>query len=87
MERGQALIFQTDTSCSVILQQNLLLLIIAQNQRCLPRREEVLIASLARGLQGLSLHLPAHPSPSLSAAAEGGPEQAKLGRWEREGVA
>lgn len=45
------------------------------------------MASLARGLQGLSLHLPAHPSPSLSAAAEGGPEQAKLGRWEREGVA
>lgn len=87
MERGQALIFQTDPSHSVIQQQKLLLLIITQNQRCLPQREEVLTASLAKGLQRLSLHLPAHPSPSLSAAAEGGPEQAKLGRWEREGVA
>lgn len=48
-EGDKALIFQTDTSRSVIQQQKLLLLVIMQDQMCLPRRKRVLMGSLALG--------------------------------------
>lgn len=71
-EGDKALIFQTDTSRSVIQQQKLLLLVIMQDQMCLPWRERVLMGSLALG------HLrdpPPTSQPTLSPSCQ---------RWQRE---